>query len=151
MNSVAAVITTDFYKRLKSSPSEKTALSVARWSTFFIGAIGTVFALMMAQWDIKSLWDQASAIIGLFGGGLGGLFLLGIFTRRTGATAALLALIVSGLVQYYLKVNTSIHIWLYAFSGIVSCFVTGVILSLIIPNRKKDMKSLTIHNLRQGQ
>ena len=38
----------------------------------------------MAEWDIRSLWDQMGAVLGLFAGGLAGLFLLAMFTRRVG-------------------------------------------------------------------
>ncbi|MFZ4428570.1 MAG: hypothetical protein ACOYOO_15535 [Saprospiraceae bacterium] len=34
---------------------------------------------------ISSLWDQFNTILGLFTGGLGGLFVLGIFTQKANA------------------------------------------------------------------
>ena len=39
-------------------------------------------------------------IRGLLGGGLGGLFVLGIFTRRANGPGAIVGLLASGMVQY---------------------------------------------------
>src|SRR5690606_37950490 len=75
MKSVATVITTDFYQRFRPGSSEHSRMRLARWATGIVGAAGTIFALFMATWDIQSLWDQLNTFIGLFAGGLGGLFL----------------------------------------------------------------------------
>ena len=37
----------------------------------------------MATWDINSLWDEFNKILESFLGGLGGLFLLGMITRKS--------------------------------------------------------------------
>ncbi len=137
MNSVGAAVTTDFYKRLSKAQTEKKALFIARLSTCIVGLIGTGLALIMAQLPIKSLWDHFSSLLGLFGGGLGGLFLLGIFSKRTGSSAALLAFLISAGIQFWIKNNTNVNVWVFALSGLLSCFVIGVLLSLILPNRKE--------------
>ena len=78
MNSVSAAFTTDFYQRFHQNVSPANALRTARLVTVVIGLLSMAFALWMAaQPDIKSLWDEFSMYIGLFGGGLGGVFLLG--------------------------------------------------------------------------
>ncbi|AQQ70471.1 Na(+)/glucose symporter [Limihaloglobus sulfuriphilus] len=137
MNSVGAAVTTDFYKRLGKDHTERKSLLLARASTLFVGLIGTVLALIMAQLPIKSLWDHFSGLLGLFGGGLGGLFLLGIFTKRTGSLAAFLAFIISAVIQLWVKNSTNVNVWVFALSGLLSCFTVGVLLSFIFPNRKK--------------
>jgi cyclically-permuted mutarotase family protein len=143
MNSVGAAITTDFYKRLSKSNTEEKSLFVARVSTLVVGLIGTCFALVMAQLPIKSLWDQFSSLLGLFGGGLGGLFLLGIFSKRTGSLAAFLAFIISAAIQLWIKNNTNVNVWVFALSGLLSCYIVGVLLSLIFPNRKQYEEKLS--------
>jgi Na+/proline symporter len=102
---------------------------------------------MMAGWGIKSLWDQLSAFIGLFAGGLGGLFLLGILSRRATGTGALVGLAASGLIQFAVKQYTPIHVLLYAFTGMASCIIIGYISSLIIPAKKRSIEGLTIFTL----
>jgi len=149
MNSVATAFTTDFYRRFKPGADDHTCLTLARWVTVIIGLLGTSFALMMARWEIKSLWDQFATFLGLFGGGLGGLFLLAIFTRRTHGTGALVGLVGSGLVQLAIRQSYPLHPWFYAVTGVASCFVIGYAASLIIPGEKKPMDGLTIYTVGQ--
>jgi Na+/proline symporter len=149
MNSISAAVTTDFFRRFKPDAPEKTYLGLARWITVIVGLGGTAFALMLAGWGIQSLWDQFFVFIGLFAGGLGGLFLLGIFTRRAGGAAALAGLIASGVVQYLVKQYTDIHFLLYTFTGMVSCLVVGGLAGLVAPAGKNE--GLTVHTVgRKG-
>jgi Na+/proline symporter len=147
MNSVSAAFTTDFYRRFKPNADDHTCLKLARWITVLVGTAGTLFALMMTRWDIKSLWDQLSIFIGLFTGGLGGLFLLGIFSRRAHGAGAVTGLVLSGAVQYAVKEYTSVHFLLYTFTGVVSCILIGYMASVIIPGRRTPVEGLTLHTL----
>lgn len=135
MNSVASALTTDFYQRFRPGKTQGQYLYFARWITAIVGIAGTVLALMMASWNIKSLWDQLNTFIGLFAGGLGGLFLLGLFTKRANGTGAVIGLVASAFVQYYVKAYTDIFLLLYTFSGLVSCFVIGYVASLLFSER----------------
>lgn len=150
MNSVSASFTTDFYRRFKPDSNESFYLKLARWVTAIVGIVGTLFALMMAQWDIKSLWDQFTTFIGLFGGGLGGLFILAIFTRRTNGIGAIIGLLGSGVVQFVLKQTTSLHPWSYVLTGIISFLVIGYLISILIPVKQKPLAGLTIYDLKSN-
>lgn len=136
MNAVASALTTDFYQRFRPNKTESQYLYFARWVTALVGIAGTVLALLMANWNIKSLWDQLNTFIGLFAGGLGGLFLLGLFTKRANGTGAVIGLIASAVVQYYVKTYTDIFLLLYTLSGLVSCFVIGYLASLFFPTEE---------------
>jgi SSS family solute:Na+ symporter len=146
MNSVATAFTTDFYRRLKPQVSDHKCLNVARIVTVAIGLGGMGLALAMDTWNIESLWDQFNRFIGLFGAGLTGLFLLAVFTKRTSGYGALIGLLCSVGVQYWLRELDCIHGMLFSLTGMVSCFVTGYIASLIVRN-KKDLDGLTIYTL----
>ena len=146
MNSVSAAFTTDFYQRFHQNVSPTNALRTARLVTVVIGLLSTVFALWMAaQPDIKSLWDEFSKYIGLFGGGLGGVFLLGIFTRRASGTGALVGIIASGVLQYLIKLYVPLHPWAYGATGILTCFVIGYVVSVVIPSPRRDLTGLTLY------
>lgn len=135
MNSVSTAFITDFYHRF-SWGSVTSELGMARISTLTFGVIGTGFALLMASMNIQSLWDQFQLYVGLFAGGLGGLFLLGMTTKRAHGRGAVVGLILSGIIQYYLTNYTHMHVLLFSATGFVSCYVLSYIFSLIIPNRK---------------
>ena len=148
MNSVATAFTTDFYRRLKPAVSDHNCLNVARIITVAIGVGGMGLALAMDTWDIDSLWKQFNRFIGLFGAGLAGLFLLAVFTRRASGYGALIGLLCSVVVQYFVREH--IHGVLFNVTGLVSCFVVGYVVSLIIHN-EKDIDGLTIYTLQKRE
>lgn len=147
MNSVTTAIITDFYRRFRPENHEKTYLHLARMITLFIGAAGMAIALVMAKSGISSLWDQFNTILGLFTGGLGGLFVLGIFTERANARGALIGIFLSGGIQYFVKNYTDINLLLYAFTGLVSCVIFGYLFSMVFPGGKKGLEGLTVKSI----
>lgn len=151
MNSVTTALITDFYRRFSPNKTEKNYLTLAKHLTLTIGLIGTALALVMARWGISSLWDQFNMIIGLFTGGLGGLFVLGIFTKRANAKGAVSGLIVSGLVQFYISSYTNINLLLYAFTGLVACVVFGYLFSLLFGPQKKEISGLTVYKTKVAE
>ena len=144
LNSMSTAIITDFYRRF-AVKTEKIYLTVAQLLTLFIGLIGTGLALIMAGWGIASLWDQFNVILGLFTGGLGGVFVLGIFTKKANAAGAVAGLLISGVTQYYISSYTNIHLLMYAFTGLVSCVLFGYLFSLLFGDSKKDIEGLTVY------
>lgn len=149
MNSVATVITTDFFRRLRPLKNEAAYLQLARRITIIIGIMGTGLALMMASWGISSLWDQFNLIVGLFAGGLGGVFLLGIFSKTANGSGALIGLLLSGLIQYYVKSYTQVHLLLYAFTGMISCILIGYWVSKLLGQQQASKMHYTYYHMKQ--
>ncbi len=147
MNSISTVVVTDFVRRFSLLPSERAYLILARVLTFAAGAGGTALALLFATADITSLWEQFMAVLGLFGGSMCGLFLLGIFTKRTGGLAALGGAFLSAFALYGVRNYTDVSVLLYASIGIAVCIFCGYVLSFLIPERAKDLTGLTIHTV----
>lgn len=147
MNSVATAYTTDFYKRLKPVADDQRLLKIARIVTVIVGILGLGLALLMATWEIKSLWDQFARFIGLFGGGLGGLFILAIFTKRTNSYGAIAGLVGSGVVQWLLRDAGSIHGVFFSVTGILSCCVIGYVVSRLMPRGVKSLEGLTLYSI----
>lgn len=148
MNSVSTVVTTDFFRRLRPLKSEAAYLKLARSITIIIGILGTALALMMATWGISSLWDQFNMIVGLFAGGLGGVFLLGIFSQKSNGTGALIGLLFSGILQYFVKEYTTVHLLMYAFTGMFSSIVFGYLVSLFIGKTEQEKLQYTYEKLK---
>ena len=149
MNSVATVLTTDFYRRSISDRKESFYLQLAKVFTIIIGVLGTGLALMMATWGISSLWDQFNMIVGLFAGGLGGVFLLGIFNPKANGKGALTGLLLSGLLQYYIKEFTTVHLLMYAFTGLASSFFLGSFFSLFFKQENLQAQRYTFQALKR--
>jgi Na+/proline symporter len=147
LNSVATVITTDFFKRFLPRVSDRYWLRLARWLTLLLGIIGTGAALFMATIDVTSLWDQWMKLLGLFGGGLAGLFVLGIFTGRAHGHGALVGAITSAMVLYFFQEYTRAHVFLYGAVGVISCVTVGYVASIVIPGETRSLEGLTILTL----
>ena len=146
MNSAATAYSVDIHFRFGWS-KKYDQLRLARIFTLIIGMIGISFALLMATWDVKSLWDEFQKILGLVLGGLGGLFLLGILTKKANGPGAVAGILGSILVQVWVIHNQPVHLLLYAVTGFVACFVIGYLSSLIFYRANRETDHLTIYGL----
>jgi len=137
LNSVSTAFCNDIYKQYDPKVPDIKLLKVARITTVFIGIFGVLLALWMANSDIKSLWDQFYRILGLFTGGLGGMFLLGMLTKRANTTGTMIGLGLSAILLWYVSVYTSINFLMYSLIGVGSCFIFGYVFSLIFKDKKQ--------------
>nr|WP_229095400.1 sodium/solute symporter [Alistipes sp. D31t1_170403_E11] len=150
MNSAATAFVTDIYRKMQPRRDERHMLSIARWATFVLGIVGILFAVVMASWDIKSLWDEFSKFLGILLGGLGGLFLLGLVTRRANATGALCGLVGSIIVQTLVTQHQWVNLLLYSTTGFIACFVIGYVVSLFTGGSDpKHTDNLTIYKTKK--
>lgn len=148
MNSVASVAVTDYHHWLSADSPEKARVRMARWITVGLGTLATGAGLVLATYEIRSLWELFLEYIGLFGGSLAGLFVLGIFTRRGNARGALVGAVGSAVALYLAKVFTDVHFFLYGGIGIGVCVAAGYLASLALPSAQpKDLDGLTFHSL----
>ncbi len=94
LNCSATVLLLDFHQRyLNPQISERASLLFLRVATIIWGVLGTAFALLMirAQSALDTWWQ----ISGIFGGGILGLFLLGLLHIRLTLRQGLVAIGVS--------------------------------------------------------
>ena len=105
--------------------------------TIAVGLIGTGFAIGLATWDIKSLWDQFNVYLGLLTSGLGGLFLMGIATKRINSTGAMTGLFSSIAILLILRSYTQVSFLLFGFIGLTTSFVIGWVYSYLCKIIKK--------------
>ena len=117
-------------------------LSIAKKLTLALGVFGTASALFIATQDVKHLWDHLMDIIGLLLGALGGLFTLGIFTRRVAAIHAWAGLGACVLALWYVRNFTDLNGLLYGAVGTSSCFLVGWVLSFLVPRKTGSLLGL---------
>ena len=137
INSVSAVITTDFYKVLVVKANLKRQMAVARWSGIIVGLLGIAMALMLATWNIASLWDQFNTFLGLLTAGLGALFVMGIFFPRISGKAALTGVLAGIVILVLVKNLTTVSFLLYGFVGLMGSVLLALVFSTVFPNRKE--------------
>ncbi|UCD27827.1 MAG: sodium/solute symporter, partial [Planctomycetota bacterium] len=140
LNCLVAAFTVDWYKRLiHPQETDRAYLIRAKLMTFALGLAVAILSILIYEMGIKSIIDTSNTYLGFFGGGLVGIFLLGILTRRAKALPTVLAAILSVALVVLLDLHQSeaegyiLHPYMY---GVVSCGLTmflGYIGSLIGP------------------
>jgi solute:Na+ symporter, SSS family len=146
-SSMATAIVTDFYRKFRPGAEDRQCLRLARWLTLALGVIAVGTASVMATSPIQSQWDLFLQILGLLGGGLAGVFMLGIFTRRAHGMGAFVGVVASAVVLFLVQRYTRVHFFLYAMVGIFTCLVVGYLASVLIPVTRQSLEGLTIHTL----
>jgi SSS family transporter len=144
LNSVATTFVKDFDARLlRPGRQDRCYLRSAQGVVIAAGAIGTGIAIVMAKADIESAFKTFNTMIGLTAGSLGGLFALGIFTRRSHGTGALIGAFAGlGTVLTLHLGKAQVSGLLYAAIGFVICFIVGAAASLVLPGRGDAALSL---------
>ncbi len=150
MNSISAAVVNDFVGRFSSADESRDDLKLARRLTLVLGIIGTGAAMMLATFEIKYLFDFFQKVLGLFGGGLVGVFLLAVFTRRCNAIGALAGLLTGAATTMAVAFGTDINFLLYAAVGSCTCFGVGYLVSLLSGGQDRELAGLTLATLRGG-
>ena len=97
LNCSATVLFVDYYQKyFKPSASESNSVRFLRLTTVVWGIAGIAFALLLI--NAKSALDIWWIIAGIFGGGILGLFLLGIFNVKIKQTQGIISVIFSILI-----------------------------------------------------
>jgi SSS family transporter len=148
MNSISAAVVNDFVGRFSTGGRSQDFLKLARRLTLALGVIGIGTAMVLATYEIKFLFDFFQRVLGLFGGGLLGVFLLAVFTRRCNATGALVGLVTGAAMTMAVAFGTDINFLLYAAIGSLTCFIVGYLISLMTGGQDRDLAGLTLATVR---
>ncbi|MEM0964774.1 MAG: sodium/solute symporter [Verrucomicrobiota bacterium] len=145
MNSVATLISEDFYRRIKRDSSDRSRLILMKVSSLVVGVIGTGIAFYMAQMDLTSIFKTWNEAVALLGGGFVGIYIVGMFTKRVHSGGAFIGAIASIAIVIYAKNMTAFHWVFYVPIAVVSCMVVGYLVSMILPrDPSKDLTGLTV-------
>lgn len=145
MNSVATLVAEDFYHRLSKKSTDRSRLLLMKWGSIVIGVFGTGVAYAMAQMEIESMFQIWNEIIALVGGGFVGIYMLGIFTRRTNSLGAVVGALGSVVCLLLVKTYTDVHWVFYTAVATGSCMLLGYLTSLVFPSKvTKNDSGLTV-------
>jgi Na+/proline symporter len=149
VNSISTAFTTDIYVHLWPESKDSKRLRVARFAGILSGGLGILLALLMATWNILSLFDYFNVILGLLVGGLGGVFAMAIFFPRINSAGAISGFLASFVILLLIKLFTPISFLLYGFLGITISIGTGYLVSLVTKPDQKDISGLTYKSLNK--
>ncbi len=108
INAMAATTVNDFYaKYVNPGADEATLMRVSRRATIFWG-VAQIGVALGAQW-IRSVLDTGLAVLSLSAGPVLGAFLVGVLSRRVGATHMLIGML-GGFAALMI-------VWWYALTG----------------------------------
>jgi SSS family solute:Na+ symporter len=150
MNSVATLISVDFYERLVKNPSQRKGVFFAEMMTVAVGLVGIGVALLLSRYNARSLFDVSIELAGLLGGGFAGAYTLGMFTRRAnspGVAIGIGASMVLTLIAWSFKL---VHPYFYLAISILLCIVIGYVASLFFPAPQRSLEGLTIYTRKRG-
>ncbi len=104
LNSLAAALTVDFLTRFKPEVTERQRLRFAKVVVVTAGVVGIAVGIYSARTEAP-LIDLILSFMGYFAGGLLGLFLLGMLTRRANGHGAFMGAIIGTLVVLMVTEN----------------------------------------------
>ena len=160
INATASTVTTDFYRRIfVKNKTERHYLTAGRWFSVMFAVIMITTALVIHYTNTTTLNDIQNYAYSILGGGLLGLFLLGLLTRRIDSTVAACVTVITFMIsclwvfftgsyaqERYPEICAKVpsSFWLGTVSNIF-IFIIGLLLSFLLNRKsKKDLSNLTI-------
>ncbi len=146
LNSSATLLLTDWYKRfIKPEPSERESMLVLHLATLIWGIMGTGVGLAMM--GVEAALDAWWTLSGIFAGGMLGLFLLGLISRRAGNAAAATGVCIGVLVIIWMTfspessvlpevLRSPFHSYMIIVIGTLSILLIGLLVSRWFPTKK---------------
>lgn len=145
MNSVATLLSVDFYEKLIKNPSPKKSVLFAEVATVATGLVGIGAALWLSRFNAHSLFDVSIELAGLLGGGFAGAYTLGMFTRRANWQGVALGIAGSTCLTTTAWTMNLVHPYFYLPISIMLCIVIGYLASYLFPAPTRSLAGLTIY------
>ncbi len=147
LNSSATLYLCDVHKRyFRPDADDKESIRVLHTATLVIGVVGTVTALAMLR--VRSALDAWWNLQGIFTGGMLGLFILGMISRRAKNPQAVVAVTAGVMLILWLSLSTTdfwpgslgeytnpLHSFMTIILGTSSIVLIGMLLSSFATKR----------------
>lgn len=144
INSVATMASVDFLERLVAKPSPRASVIFAEVVTVVAGLVGIAAALLLARFDVRSMFDVSIELAGLLGGGFAGAYTLGMFTRRANSAGVAIGIGCSIVLTTLAWSFSLVHPYFYLAISIMLCIIFGYLASLLFPAPTRSLAGLTI-------
>lgn len=166
LNSLAAVAVEDYYIRIKPRSSDRQRLRIGKIVVVIAGLLSLLIASVYVKAGTKGVLGVVFALYAIFSGGIAGIFLLGVFSRRANRQGLNIAIVVCILFTAYAvltstpvngkllldmgKLNFHQHKYMLGVYTHLIIIVVGYLASLFFKHRKVD-EELTVYGLRNKQ
>jgi len=149
INSVATLVSVDFYERYAKKATPKKSMVLAEFTTVIGGCIGIGTALLLARANIQSALETSFALGGLLGGGFAGCYALGMFTKRANWQGAMIGVAASIALALTAWTYDAVHPIFYLLIANLTTIVVGYVASLLFPAPSQSLLGLTIYTPRK--
>jgi SSS family solute:Na+ symporter len=164
LNCLSAICVEDYYSRLKPGITEKERMLMSKIFIVLAGLGAIAIALIYVRLGSEGVLGTIFALYAIFSGGIAGMFLLGIFSRRANMKGLYFGIGASVLfTAYALLTSTPVfwagkerilvdlgrfnfphHEYMIGVYSHILLFVVGYVASLFFKN-EKDIRSLTYY------
>jgi SSS family transporter len=151
INSVATLLSVDFYDRLIPGRSQRQIVRFAEITSVGVGLVGIAIAIILSRLDIHSLLDLTIELFGLFGGSCAGAYTLGLFTRRANWQGVAIGIVLASIITLVVWIFGLVHPYLYLALAIASSIAIGYVASFLFPPPSHSLEGLTIFTPRRGK
>jgi len=129
LNSLSSTTMMDFYVRFRPQTSDRMQLKLSRGATFVWGVVLLVVAI--ASRGRGKVLETGLSIASVAYGGLLGVFLLGVLTRRAKQTGAIVGMLCGLALNIYVWKWTHVAFTWYVTIGATTTFIVGYLASLL--------------------
>lgn len=142
LNSSATLLVTDWYRRFfNRDANEKRTMAALYIATILWGILGTCVALLLTKTS-ENILDVWWTLAGILGGGMIGLFLLGVICRRANNPVAIISVCLGACLLAWMSLSAQgawlpanlrfpCHKFLIPVFGTLTILLTGIVLSRI--------------------
>jgi solute:Na+ symporter, SSS family len=139
LNALSSTTMMDFYLRIKPQTSDRTRLRLSRGATVIWGVL--LFVLALASRRGGKVLETGLTIASLAYGGLLGVFLLGVLTRRATQSGTILGMLSGLALNIYLWSQTRVAWTWYVTLGATLTFAVGYLASLLLNTRTEPVEA----------
>ncbi len=141
LNSSATLLVTDWYVRFfRPDADEKRTMVALYTATIIWGILGTGIALLLTRTS-GSILDIWWTLAGILGGGMIGLFLLGMISRKARNPVAITSVILGASIMALMTLTKGcggrLNSFLIPVFGTLAILLSGIILTALV-NRYRD-------------
>ncbi|QNA86350.1 sodium/solute symporter [Sphingomonas sp. So64.6b] len=151
INSVATLLSVDFYEKFAKNPTQKKTVRFAEWMTVLVGVVGIGLAVLLSQLDIHSLLDLSIELFGVLGGSCAGAYTLGMFTRRANAAGVGIGIVAASAITLAASIFHLVHPYFYLAIAIFVSIAVGYVASLFFPAPQRSLEGLIVPIGRFGR
>lgn len=137
LNSLSSTTMIDFFLRLKPRTSDQLRLRFSRLATIIWGVV--LFGLALASRHGGKVLETGLSIASVAYGGLLGVFLLGVLTRRATQAGVIFGMLCGLVLNCYIWKGTHIAFTWYVTLGASTTFVVGYLASLVTGGEQRTL------------